>query len=96
MRSAPCARSHASAASDWATASSGGLVRDFSATTTASAGGTAIAAAGTPFAWITDSPSRASVTPRSVAPVRSSAMQPRSMAASYNSSRGITVVSDGT
>src|SRR5262249_30084428 len=67
---APAARSRASAARDIATASAAGMVRDFSATTIASA-------SGTPISCTVRMPWRTRVLARSVAPVRSSAMQPR-------------------
>ncbi len=75
---APFPRSHSSAISDWSTASPAGMVRDFSATTTASASGTGWSASGTPITWIVRMPLATSVLARSVAPVWSSAMQPSS------------------
>src|SRR6185295_8812843 len=77
---APAARSRSSAARDSATASAPGTVRDFSATTTASASNKGAPAAGTPITCTVRMPWRTSVLARSVAPVRSSAMQPRSSA----------------
>jgi hypothetical protein len=50
-----------------------GMVRDFSATTTASLSGTT---SGTPITWTARIPCRTRVEARSVAPVKSSAMQP--------------------
>src|SRR5581483_9251631 len=78
---APACLSQASAASDWATASAGGMVRDFSATTTASTA-SASGASGMPMVWMVRMPPRTSMLARSVAPVKSSAMQPSSMGAS--------------
>src|SRR5215813_6560299 len=75
---APAARRLASTARDIATASAAGIVRDLSATTIASASGSGAPASGTPIAWTVRIPWRTSVFARSVAPVRSSAMQPRS------------------
>ena len=66
------------AASDCATASAAGIVRDFSATTMASASGSGSPVAGTPITCTVRMPPRTSVLARSVAPVRSSAMQPSS------------------
>ena len=86
-RRAPARRSQDSAASDWSTASPAGIVRDLSATTIASASGTAKSAGGTPTACTVRIPSRTSVLHRSVAPVRSSAMAP---------SRQVDVMSDGS
>jgi len=74
--SAPAFLSASAAASDWATASVAGLVRDLSATTTASASERSTSRSGTPAVWMTFMPSRASINERSVAPVRSSAMHP--------------------
>ena len=76
---APRSRSARALASDWATASAGGQVRDLSETTTASASGSAAAEAGTPIACTTLMPARCSMSATSVAPVRSSATTPRSM-----------------
>ncbi len=73
----PCARNQSSAASDCATASAAGIVRDFSATTSASAS-TASFDAGTPMVCTVRMPPRTSMLARSVAPVKSSAMQPSS------------------
>src|SRR5580765_2372099 len=77
---APAARSRSSAARDIDTASAAGIVRDFSATTMASASGKGSVAAGTPITCTVRMPWRTRVLARSVAPVRSSAMQPRSSA----------------
>ncbi len=76
---APAGRSQASAASDCSTASAAGMVRDFSATTTASLSGTAVPPGGTSIICTVRMPSRTSVLARSVAPVMSSAMQPSRM-----------------
>ncbi len=74
----PCARSQASAASDCATASSAGMLRDFSATTSASdCGSAASTLSGTPTVCSVRMPPRVSMFATSVAPVKSSAMQPR-------------------
>jgi hypothetical protein len=51
-------------------------VRDFSAITTASASGTGASAPGTPISCTLRMPSFTSMAARSVAPVKSSAMQP--------------------
>src|SRR5215510_5445018 len=77
---APAAFSRSSAARDIATAAAAGMVRDFSATTIASASGSGSPGAGTPITCTVRMPWRTSVLARSVAPVRSSAMQPRSSA----------------
>ena len=76
---APRSRNARALASDWATASGDGEVRDLSETTTASASGSADADAGTPIACTTLMPARCSISATSVAPVRSSATTPRSM-----------------
>ncbi len=76
-RSAPRDCSQASARNDWSTASRTGAVRDFSATTTASASGRVRSARGTPLTCTVRRPPFVSVLARSVAPVKSSAMQPR-------------------
>jgi hypothetical protein len=55
------------------------MERDLSAITTASASGNAVSARGTPSSTTADMPWRTSVLARSVAPVKSSAMQPSSM-----------------
>ncbi len=81
---APCASSHSQAASDWATASAAGMVRLFSATTPASQ----LAGAGPggmPTNCIVAMPPLARVLARSLAPVKSSAMQPRSMGSALGS-----------
>ena len=77
---APRSRSARALASDWATASAAGEVRDLSETTTAWASGSADADAGTPIACTTLMPARCSMSATSVAPVRSSATTPRSIA----------------
>src|SRR6185312_956909 len=77
---APAACSRSSAARDIATASAAGTVRDFNATTMASAAGSGSPTGGTPITCTVRMPWRTSVLARSVAPVRSSAMQPRSSA----------------
>ena len=71
--------SHSSASSDSLIASAAGMERDFSATMTASVSGTGPPGRGTPSTTTVDMPSRTSVLARSVAPVKSSAMQPSSM-----------------
>src|SRR3954453_16138887 len=76
---APARRSQASASSDRSTASSGGQVRDFSATTTASASGMRSPSGGVPIAWTVRIPPLTSVLQRSVAPVKSSATAPSSI-----------------
>src|SRR4051794_19322566 len=53
------------------------MVRDLSATTTASASGTGSPAAGTPISWTVRMPLRTIVLARSVAPVKSSATEPK-------------------
>ncbi len=53
------------------------MVRDLSATTTASTS-SASGVAGTPMVWMVRMPPRTSMLARSVAPVKSSAMQPSS------------------
>src|SRR4051812_3865223 len=58
------------------TASYDGFERDFNAITTASASGTSKPARGTPSSTTVHMPWRVSVFPMSVAPVKSSAMQP--------------------
>jgi hypothetical protein len=79
----PCARSQSRAASDWATASAGAIERLFSATTPASQRAGA-GPFGTPRNCVVVSPRppcpRASVLAMSLAPVKSSAMTPSSMA----------------
>jgi len=76
-RSAPRPRSHRSEATLSCTACSTGALRDFSATTTASASGSSSSAEGTPITWVVRIPSCASTLAMSVAPVTSSAMTPR-------------------
>src|SRR3954447_7235019 len=71
----PSSSSQASAARESRTASSAGVVRDFSATTTASTSPRSRSRA-TPKVWTTRMPSRRSVLQRSVAPVTSSAIAP--------------------
>jgi hypothetical protein len=73
---APALVSASQAASDCATASPTGLVRIFSAMMTASASGSG--PSGTPITCTADIPPLTSVFARSVAPVKSSAMQPSS------------------
>ena len=72
-----CSCNHAKASSDCFTASAGAMVRDFSATTTAlqSAGSELV---GTPMVCTTRIPARTKLLAKSVAPVKSSAMQPNS------------------
>jgi hypothetical protein len=72
----PACLSAEMAASDCATASAAGIVRDLSATTMASAAGSGASFAGTPITCSVRMPPRTSMLARSVAPVRSSAMQP--------------------
>ena len=72
----PAASSHWSAASDCATASAAGMVRDLRAITTASASTASAGPAGTPIICTARMPARTRVPARSVAPVKSSAMQP--------------------
>ena len=72
----PAACSQASAARLSPTACFAGTVRDFSATTTASTSGAGSCAAGTPINCTVRMPPRTRVEARSVAPVKSSAMQP--------------------
>ena len=74
----PARLSAPNAASDCATASAAGIVRDFRATTIASASGSGAPVAGTPITCTVRMPPRTSMLARSVAPVRSSAMQPSS------------------
>ena len=76
---APRARRARALASDMATASAAGHVRDLRETTTASASGSASADAGAPIACTTLMPARCSIRATSVAPVRSSATTPMSM-----------------
>ena len=63
------------------------MVRDLSATTTASTS-SASGAAGTPMVWMVRMPPRTSMLARSVAPVKSSAMQPSSSWAMRQASSG--------
>jgi hypothetical protein len=67
--------SHFKASSDCAMASAAGMVRDLSATTTASTSA-ASGEVGTPMVCTTRMPERTRLLARSVAPVKSSAMQP--------------------
>src|SRR5262249_21981424 len=75
-------RSQASAARLSSTAWRTGAVRDFSATTTASASGTGSFGRGSPISCTVRMPPRTSIEQRSVAPVKSSAIAPSSMASS--------------
>jgi hypothetical protein len=59
------------------------MVRDFRATTTASALGRRAAPCGTPMVCTVRMPARTSMLARSVAPVKSSAMQPSMVSASF-------------
>src|SRR4051794_17958429 len=73
----PCARSHSNASSESATASAAGIERLFRATTPASqASGAGFV--GTPRNCTVESPPLASVFAMSLAPVKSSAITPRS------------------
>ena len=76
---APRSRNARALASDCATASAAGVVRDLSETTIASASGSAEADAGTPITCTTLMPARCNMSATSVAPVRSSATTPMSM-----------------
>ena len=80
----PARRSQASAARLCCTASRTGAVRDFSATTTASASSGTAVSDGTPMSCTVRMPPRTSIEQRSVAPVKSSAMAPSSMVVSSN------------
>lgn len=75
----PWARSQSSAASDWRTASAAGTERVFSATTPASTAGSA-GTSGMPQYCTVRMPALTSVLPRSDEPVKSSPIQPSSMA----------------
>ena len=72
----PVAASHPRQASDWATASSAGTVRVFSAMTTASVSGADVRCRARRRAGPRSSPPRRSAAATSVPPVKSSAMQP--------------------
>ena len=76
---APAACSQRSAASESATACAAGVVRDFNATTTASACATSAATSpwGTPITCTVRRPPRTNMLAMSVAPVKSSATIPR-------------------
>ena len=80
---APAPRNQSRAASDCATASAAGMVRDFSATTTASTSDGSRSAGGTPKSCTVRIPWRTRVLARSVAPVKSSATAPSNKAMSH-------------
>src|SRR3989344_1393288 len=86
--SQPRSRSQRSASSDASTASAAGTVRDFRAMTIASASRcSATSAPGMPMLCTVRMPPRTSMLARSVAPVKSSAMQPsRGRAGAFNMS----------
>ena len=92
---APRADSHSSAASDCRIASAAGIVRDLSATTTAWAAPGPTSGPGTPISCTVAMPWRTSMLARSVAPVKSSAMQPsRSDAGDAGDMGAVDVVDD--
>ena len=72
-----------------------GAVRDFNATTTASASGTGSSGCGTPMSCTVRMPPRTSMEQRSVAPVKSSAIAPSSMASPSRWQDQYVAVTDG-
>ena len=88
---APTAVSQRKAAKDSSTASATGEVRDLSAMTMASASGTGIATSGTPSNCTVRMPLRTRVLARSVEPVKSSPMQPRSSLDTIKHSKEILI-----
>src|SRR5262245_1225819 len=92
---APPRRRARALASDCATASAAGAVRDLSETTMASASGRAAADAGTPIVCTTLMPARCSISATSVAPVRSSATTPISMSAGLDAVQAVGGVLGG-
>src|SRR5215472_1201515 len=91
----PAVRSHSRAARLSSTACRTGVVRDFSATTTASALGAASSGRGTPISCTVRIPPRTSMEQRSVAPVKSSAIAPSSMASSSRWQHQYVAVANG-